>query len=67
MHSQDRKICYIPSNEYLISHNFGYEQRVPTNLEPNSIESLIIRGQVEKEKVHKINYKNIAKAADLSE
>lgn len=63
----DSRVCYIPTPEILSSHNFNYETRLPTNFEPCSADSLVKRGELDSEKVHKVNYGAIARAADMND
>jgi hypothetical protein len=64
--SDDDKVGFIPSIEFLTPY-VVYEPRLPTNMEPTKIESLVKLGLLDPLKIHKANYTTIARAAQMSE
>jgi len=59
------KVGFVPSIEFLTP--FMYEARLPTNIEPTKIESLVKLGILDHNKIHRVNYMTIAKATHMIE
>ena len=61
------KICFIPTNDWLNMYKFNYEPKSPINLEANQPEVLVKLNLIDADKIHRVNYSAIARAADLTE
>lgn len=61
------KISYIPGVELIKKLGVGYEPKPPTNLSLVQIDELVADGDVIGERVGRLDYSNIARAADMTE